>query len=81
MYCIKYITCIIYGLYKVHRVKSWNKRGELHFMVKHTGGQVGLAGKILSSKSSSKSAKSKAGKKLSNHRTSKHKKSTWFTVK
>lgn len=41
-------------------------------MVKHTGGKVGKAGKVLSSKKSSKPAKSKAGQTLKKHQDKKH---------
>ena len=41
-------------------------------MAVHSGGRVGKAGKILASKSSSKSAKSKAGKILADYKAQKH---------
>lgn len=41
-------------------------------MAVHHGGKVGAAGKILSSKFSSKSAKTKAAKTLVNHKNAKH---------
>ncbi|MDT2841750.1 hypothetical protein [Vagococcus lutrae] len=41
-------------------------------MTKHRGGKVGKAGKLLSSKTSSKKQKSKAGKVLKKHQDDKH---------
>ena len=41
-------------------------------MAVHHGGKVGKAGRILASKSSSKSGKSKAGKTLAKHKAEKH---------
>lgn len=41
-------------------------------MTKHSGGKVGKAGKILSSKNTTKSQKSKAGKILKKHQEIKH---------
>lgn len=41
-------------------------------MVRHTGGKVGRAGRILSSKNTSKASKSKAGKTLQKHKSQKH---------
>lgn len=41
-------------------------------MAVHHGGKVGAAGKVLASKSSSKSAKSKAAKTLIKHKNAKH---------
>lgn len=41
-------------------------------MTKHSGGKVGKAGKILSSKKTSAPAKSKAGKVLKKHQEKKH---------
>lgn len=41
-------------------------------MAIHHGGKVGVAGKTLAHKSSSKSAKTKAAKTLVNHKIAKH---------
>lgn len=41
-------------------------------MVKHSGGKVGRAGKILSSKKANITAKSKAGKVLKKHQEKRH---------
>ena len=41
-------------------------------MVVYHGGKTGKAGKILATKSSSKSAKSKAGTTLANHKVKAH---------
>lgn len=41
-------------------------------MARHSSGKVGKAGKVLASKTSSKSAKSNAGKALANHKIKKH---------
>ena len=44
----------------------------VYAMAVHHGGNVGKAGKILASKSSSKSFKSKAGTTLANHKVKCH---------
>jgi len=41
-------------------------------MVKHSGGRVGKAGKVLGGKKSTKKQKSKAGKTLKKHQDTKH---------
>lgn len=41
-------------------------------MAVHHGGKVGAAGKVLASKSSSKSTKSNAAKTLVDHKNTKH---------
>lgn len=46
--------------------------GGVKIMAVHHGGKVGKAGRILATKSSSKSAKRKAGTTLANHKAKNH---------